>query len=307
MALMTEILKYQAASYTHLEAICRPSNTKLDFYITHMETVELETGECATRLTLGQKLKHPFYGELSPGAEVIIRHRLHWEDRLQYGSAKAWFKDQIIDHPKSAMITLYEPEISDMDHLTPIPVFWLKEAPLDYTLPEVLDTSKAALVFNGKQVLMQGKEVSGASVLFQLQRIKKESEDLRGQTIELKRQALNWHQKAIRLEEVNDQLKNELHAVLSSKSNMKESVIEQVLTALEAHTKIHNAYKALQGTNWLTRTVVIAIVAIALVGAFLLNPNAVTNFLSDRMNQMFIIILAAIGAFAVYMIKRRGK
>lgn len=306
MAMVSEWLKWKASEFTHIDAIIRPSNIKIDFYVKAMETIEIEPGVSATKLTLGEKAKHPFYGTLEAGSFIVIKHVMRWEDRMQYGTAKAWFKEQIIDHPKSALVTLYEPEISDMDHLNPIPVFWLKEAPLDYTMPDFLDP-EAITLFEGKTIISNGNTVTAASYMFKVNKLRKEVEDLKTREVEMKRQALDWHQKAVRLEEVNDQLKNELHAVLSSKSDMKQAVIEQVLTALEAYTKIRNALKAIQGTNWLTRGVIMMILGGIIVAGFLLNPGAATEFLSDRTNQAFIIILALIGAFAYYMSRKRGK
>ena len=304
MAILSEWLKWKAASFTHLDVVCRPSNTKLDLYITTMETAEIEPGINATKLTLGEKVKHPFYGNLEAGQYVVIKHQMRWEDRLEYGAAKAWYKDQIIDHPKSAMITLHEEPISDMDHLNAIPVFWLAEAPQDYALPD-MNQADAITLFEGKNVVSMGKEVTAASFMFDANKQTKELERLKIEIVEKKRAALDWHQKAVRLEEVNDQLKNELHAVLSSKSDMKQAVIEQVLTALEAYTKIRNALKSLQGANWLTRGVIMLLVVGLAVTVFMLNPGPISTFISDRTNQAFIIVLAFIGAFALYMLKRR--
>jgi hypothetical protein len=306
MAMISEFLKWKAAEFTHIDANVRPSNLKLDLYVKEMETAEITPGVCATKLTLGEKVVHPFYGKLAAGSEIIIKHMMKWEDRMMYGSAKAWFKDQIIDHPKSAMVTLYETEISDMDHLEAIPVFWLKEAPLDYNLPDNLDP-EAISIFEGKTVVEGGTKRSAAAYMFDVNKVKKENETLKTMNVEEKRQALSWHQKAIRLEEVNEQLKNELHAVLSSKSDMKQAVIEQVLTALEAYTKIRNALKSLQGGNWLTKGVILLILGVMIVGGFLINPEAVTTFISNRTNQAFIIILVALVAFALYIAKRRKQ
>jgi len=310
MAMISELLKWQAASFTHLEATCRPSNIKLQLYVKEMETVEIEPGISATKLTLGEKVVHPFYGKLDPGTYIVVKHILRWEDRLQYSAGKAVFKDQIIDHPKSAKITLYEPEISDLDHLNPIPVFWLKEAPMDYYMPEDMDPAlitSGIQAFGSKVVQQHGEKSTGASVMFQVTNQKREIEDLKTKNLEYKRQALDWHQKAVRLEEVNDQLKNELHAVLSSKSDQKQSVIEQVLTALEAHTQIRNALKELKGTNWLTKGLAILILAVIAIAAFMSNPTAVTTWLSDRQNQFFVIAIVGIVAFAYYLSKKGKK
>lgn len=311
MVLSNEILKYKSAEFTHIDAICRPSGNRLHIYAKDLRTAEYEPGIYATMLTLGERLVHSIYGEIEKGGNIVIKHWGKWEDRMgEYKQGKAVFKDQVVDHPKSAQVILYEPpDVFDLDHLSPIPVFELKDAPMDYQMPEdqkFLDTSlTGAGDLLVKTVLMEGKQVSGATLLFSYQRVKVENQNLKTRIIEKERQALHWHQKAVNLEEVNKQIKNELHAVLSSKSDQKQSVIEQVLTALEAHTKIRNALKELKPVAWLNKMAVMLILGIVGFGVFLMNPGGIMQWMGEKQNQFFIIILAMIISFAYFYTRQK--
>lgn len=138
----------------------------------------------------------------------------------------------------------------------------------------------------------------------QIQRLKLEN-------AEYKRQALEWHQKFIQAEEVIDQLKNELLAVLRSKADFKASVIQYMLTIREAQLRIEHAIKQLRGKTFtITKWVAITIIALAVIGAFIFVPNfsnTVILWLSNPTNQFFVIVLAAIIGFVIYYVKGRGR
>jgi len=311
MVVTNEVLKWKASEFTHIDGICRPSRSRMHIFVTEIETAEIEPGVYATKLKLGEKLTHSFYGPIEKGGNIVVKHDLPWEVRMQFGQGKAVFKDQVVDHPKSAQVILYEPlGTFDMDHLNPVPVFLLKDAPGDYQLPEdqiILETGGAGELLT-KRVLSEGKELTGASLLFAYQKMKKENEELKTRNIELQRQGLHWHQVAVRFEEVNKQIKNELHSVLSSKSDQKQAVVEMLLTLLEAHTKIRNALKEIRPTTWLNKAVVMMVIAFMGVAIFLLNPGDIMGWLSIQQNQAFIVILAGVIGFSYfYATQKRGR
>ena len=134
---------------------------------------------------------------------------------------------------------------------------------------------------------------------------------LRLENAEYKRQALEWHQKFIQAEEVIDQLKNELLAVLRSKADFKASVIQYMLIIREAQLRIEHAIKQLRGKTFtITKWVAITIIALAVIGAFIFVPNfsnTVILWLSNPANQFFVIVLAVIIGFVIYYAKRRGR
>ena len=293
MIMTEQVLKWTAASYTSIEAICRPSNRKLHLFVKNIETAEITPGVFATKLNLGEKVKHEFYQILE---YIVVKHTLTFEDRFRFTPGKAMYKGYVVDHPKTAKIILYEPYEGsfDVDHLSPIPVFWLKEAPGDYYLPS--------------ETVMGHNPTSNPSEAFEKSKVLMDNERLESENVEWKRQAMDWHQKAVRLEEVNDQIKNELHAILSSKSDQKQGVIEQVLTLLEGHTKIRAALKEVKGpTLTLTKTVAMVILGLAIIGVFVMNPGDLMSWLSIKENQFFIILLVGISVFAYYYAMKKRK
>jgi len=124
-----QFLKWQAAGYAHLLAIIRPHNIRYDLFVKRRDSVEVAPNFYATKLELAVPIKHPFYDKIS---QLVILHRREWEDRIRYSHGKANFKGFLVEHPNSAIITLYETSNFDLDHLNPVPVFSLKEAPGDY-------------------------------------------------------------------------------------------------------------------------------------------------------------------------------
>lgn len=292
MVTLDQFLKWTAASWTYIELVCRPSNVKLHLFVKDLETVEVEPNVYATQLILAEKIKHPFYQTLQ---YIVLKHKFPWEERMQFRPGKAVYKGYVVDHPKTARAVAYEPfEGSfDVDHLNPKPIFWLKEAPGDYYIPETV-LQAPLTVANG-----------GGATAFEMERLIKENEDLKKQIAEEKRSKLDWHQKAVRLEEVVDQLKNELLAVLKSKADFKGAVIEYMLTIREAQLKIENALKQMRGFRFtLSKWVAILILGLAAIGVYMLYPEQVIAWLSQSQNQLFIIILAGVVVFAYYYARK---
>jgi len=129
-----ELLKWQAAEYAHLSAIIRPHNKIFHLFIKKRSSREVneEEGIYATSLELAVPIKHPFYDKVN---QIVVIHEREWEDRIRYTHGKAYFKGYWVEHPNTAKVTLYETGCFDLDHLNPIPVFHLVEAPGDYYVP----------------------------------------------------------------------------------------------------------------------------------------------------------------------------
>jgi len=292
---MDSLLKWQAASYTHIEAICRPSGLKLQLFVKSLETKEIiDTDETtntsesygfATVFYLAEKIKHPFFNILE---YVVIRHRLKYEDHFRFTPGKAVYKGQIVDHPKSAKIILYELSEADVDHLSPVPTFWLKDAPGDYYLqPETTLPNGGKLTIDQAQILT-------------------ENQQLKNERAEYKRQAIDWHQKAVQLGEYVEHLKGELDAVLGSKTKFKVAVLEYMLTFREAQIRIENAIRHMKGVQitW-TKVMALTAVSFAVIGAFVLDVGGVREWFSNGTNQFFVIALVLGSVFVYFYVKKR--
>lgn len=274
-----------AAEYIYIEAACRPSNQKLHLFVKDLETTENEDGINTTKLELGIPVKHKFYQVMR---YLVIQHKFLWEKRMILTPAKANYHGYLVKHPKTAKITLYEQATSDIDHLNPIPTFLLKEAPGDYYLST--ETLAPTVLANGG---------------FQLNELLLKNEKLMREINEHKRSSLDWHQRAVRLEEVVDQLKNELMAVLHSKADFKGTVIEYMLTIREAQLNITNALKTMRKPRI---TITKMVVALACVVGFFLTVWLVPDVLVwVQMNSGLVIVLAALGAVTAYYISTKKK
>jgi hypothetical protein len=297
LAVTTEVLKWKASSFTHIYCICRPSRERLNLFVTDLATKAIAPGIYATELTLGEKAKHKTYGEIPKGGRVVFAHWHEWENRMgEFGAGKALFRDQIIDHAKSAQVVVYEaPGAHDTDHLMPVPIFFLANAPGDYHL-----MGASQLSVSGTEMVNFGEtEIRSEKLLFDYNRVLKQNEILRLLNIEYRRQGLSWHQSAVKLEAVNRQVKNELHGVLTSKSDMVKAVVEYLLTLLEAHTNIRDALKEVRPVSWMNRGLATLIVGIMAVGILLMNPGGILEWLSVARNQMFVL-MAIVGIAGTY-------
>jgi hypothetical protein len=297
MLVVEEILRLMAAEYPHILAICRPSNIQLDLFIEKKQSREIKPGLFSTKLTLGQRVKHPYWQILE---YVVIKHWKAWEKRIEYTKRKVKFKGEMVTHPNSAVVTLYEEAASDVDHLNPVPTFTLTEAPKDVHDPQ--DRWREIVA---PMLAMNGGELS-AEQMFDMERLQAANAELETKNTEYKRQAMYWHNLAIKGEGANKSLKNELHGVLGSDPDQNQAVVEQVLRALGAHVDIHEALKSLRGPfSWLNKTIV-GIIALVVLGAvFLFNPDPIMSWLVRKEVQALIFIGLVIGGAMYFYAKRR--
>jgi len=142
-----------------------------------------------------------------------------------------------------------------------------------------------------------------------MEAFRSEVERLKLENAELKRQALEWHQKFIQAEQVIDQLKNELAAVLAAKADFKTSVIQYMLTIREQQLRIEHAIKHLKRpTISFGKWMAITVIALATIAAFVFSPGLsqkLIAWLSTPGNQFFLIVLAIIVGLIVYYARRR--
>lgn len=301
MIVLEQTLKWMASEYLHILAHCRPSNIELDLFITSIETREIQPGLFSSKLSLGQIVKHPYYQLME---YLVIKHWGTWEDRMEFCQRKVKFKHEEITHNKSAVVTLYEEQTSDVDHLKPIPVFVMVEAPRDYYNPQDYYREVVApmLEANGGQLM----QALTQEQRFDIEKLQSRNMELEGKVVEYERQAMYWHNLAVKGEQVIKQLKNELHAVLSSASDQMQAVIEILLMWLGAHVDIREALKAARGPYaWLNKKVIFGALALVGILMFILNPDPIMQWLQMKEIQAFLLILAVIAGIVYYQTQRR--
>jgi len=135
-------------------------------------------------------------------------------------------------------------------------------------------------------------------------------EAVRMQLAEARRQAFHWHQRCIRAEEVIEQQKNELTAVLKANRDFHDSVVEYMLALRADQLTIANAIKSLTRPRMsLPSWIGVTAVAIAVIAFLYFNPEMVASaleWLSVTRNQIFALAaLAAIGGITYYLRRRR--
>jgi len=299
---------YRTSPYPYVEMFISPRNQKLRFYIKKpIETREVKPGEYATKLNLAFPVKHPYYHVIE---SLVIHHEGLWDKRVKFQPGKAWYKEEVISHPQTTFLVVEEKAKGsfDIDHSSPVPAFRLVWAPGDYYLVKELLKPVNVDDPGSNPSGNPGGAVQVADLRFEDVELRKRVEELEHENAELRRQAYDWHQKYIRAEQVIDQLKNELMAVLKSKADFKASVIQYMLTFREQQLTIANALKKLQGpriafSKWL------AITLIAIAGLIWLqyNPDVlakIQSWLSVTTNQIFVLVALVI-AFAIYISRRQ--
>lgn len=302
MVVIDEALMLMAAKYTHLLVICRPSNIALNLFFKTVETIEIQPGLFSSKFYLGEKVKHPYYQVME---YCVFKHWDILENRLEYTTRKVKFKGNEVTHSRSAVVTVYEETISDVDHLQPIPVFWLTEAPRDYYNPQDYFREVVApqLEANGGQQMLQQLSPEER---FDIRRLQKDNMELQGKAVEYERQALYWHNLAVKGEQIIKQLKNELHAVLGSEGDMQQAVVEMLLMWLGAHVDIREALKAAKGPfSWLNKRLIGVFAAVAVIALFILNPDPIMSWLVRKDIQALLFISLVIVGVIYYYTKRR--
>jgi len=298
MFFVDEMLKWQAASYTYIEATCRPSNEKLHLFVKSIETKQTGPNEWATKLNLGPKAHHSVYHELK---WIVLKHALSYEDRMEFCAGKAVYKSQIVDHPKTARITIYEDDEGgyDVDHLNPIPSYHLQEAPKDFFNSEAMLARRVLVGADGQEYDEQDR--------YDMETLLKEKEILHRSVTEYKRQAWSWHKQAVRFEDVIEHLKGELTAALESKGDFKKGLVQLMLTIREQQLRIEHALKSLKRPTFtVTKIVAMLILGLASLGVFAFVPEA-RAWISSTGNQFFIIIFGGVALAVYYLIVQRRK
>jgi len=143
--------------------------------------------------------------------------------------------------------------------------------------------------------------------MFDMERLQKENAELKTTSVEYERQAMYWHNLAIKGEGANKSLKNELHGVLGSDPDQNQAVVEQVLRALGAHVDIHEALKSVRGAwGWINRKIVMLALAAIVIVVIALNPQPLADAVqSGEVWLLAVIGIVVAGAVIYYTMRRR--
>ena len=277
--------------YRYVRAVLRPVNKVLHLFVRNIETKRVYGNIYSTTLELAYPVKDPYYGKVK---RYSIKHTFRFGDRFRFTHGIASYEGLDVKHGQTCQIVLYQlPEGSfDLDKSEAIPMYWLAEAPGDYNLP----------ILKGFGVQDLGLNPDTSKIVLDYQRLLQEH-------AAVKKQALDWHQRAIKNEEIIEHQANELMGLLESKSDFKHAVREEVITLLELYATLENILKHYGlGKFTFTKLMALTIIAALVVAYLWANPQqleGLQNWLNVQTNQIFLIIIIAIIGIVVYFLYRK--
>jgi len=274
-------------SYPYIRALIRPNNEWIHLFLMPPGTTrKIGSNQYATTLDLRFPITLPGYEKVK---RIELHHTGPWAKRIKFRRGYATWNGFIIRHPQTEIIEVFQSEKSTtmLDHGEPVPIFLLHSASQDYYREHLAASSEADAC------------------------LARNLEELKAQLAEAERQKLEWHQRAISAEEIIEQQKSEIRGLLEAKSNMKDLAYEYMLTIYQACHSIDKALAMLRGprfAGWINKYVVALILGILAIAYVWYNPqfgSALYTWLSNPMNQLFVIAFAGIIALVIYYVSRR--
>jgi len=321
------VLFVMASKYTYVRALVRPSNKFLHLFYKRAlsKCVDPIKSIYATRLILGEPVKIEPYGEVK---EIVVIHKFPWDQRMTFRTGFAWYKGFRVFHPQAAYVEFYERPHAQFDvkFMEPIPVYNLHSASRDYYLlmgglltgnPEMSGQLSVLKEKIGEETLPEGYS-SVDELLQELDKLRAENQALKDELAEVRRQAMDWHQEAVRLEEQLVHVRNELAGLIKSKPDFRNAVIEEMLVIREAQGGIERAIKHLRGRrfewmpDWKTLgTMVIGLGVLAIVYLrwrdIAVGMQRFMSYASVWQNQLFLLGVVAIIGLTFFYAWKKGR
>lgn len=295
IAVLEIVFRLKASEYLYIKMICRPSQRVLHLWI--MEPKEGIRGRRIpgtydmyfTPVDLAEPVK---YGMFEQVTSIDLTHQWAWEERMIFVPGRAMYKGYPLQHSKTATVVVWEAEQDDtrLDFNEAIPRFSVVEAPRDwYLMDEPPPVQRPGTIETVPQSIQELVAQLNAS----------------------EREALNWktryeneHRLRIRVHGFVQSLQNQFEGAISRTRDVTKLVKEELVTLLAAHTTLEGAASELEQRNWLTITRNVALLIVGLVTVVLFATRSdLRNWITE--NWWFIIILAVIGATAIYYMRKK--
>jgi hypothetical protein len=286
----------RANPYPYLRTIVRPGNEELHLFI--KKGVSRRVPGTDNLYYSNLELAFPAgcldYGRVD---RIILYHYGEWGKRIKFRPGWAKYRGMSIKHPQTEKIIVEQKARSStsVDHGSPIPVFFLRDASQDYF--QKFETMPPISINGGMTV--------------QVSRLMDDIARLKAEVAEARRSEHEWHQKALAYEEIIEQQKAEIRGLTEGKTSYKDVAYEFVLSLLEATSDIVQGLKKIRGPRvslTFNKWMAIVIISIASIAYLYLNPDlthGIMLWLSSPMNQLFFLILIAIVLGAIYYIQKR--
>lgn len=276
----TFIFQVITQSYPYFRAYLVPSKKVLHLFAKSMKSSRTTELNWATEIELAFPVKHEYYGKLK---KVIFHHRYPREKRFNFDHGTCVYLGYSVDHPQVEHVTLYEyPRGSyDLDHVDPVPTFYVREASNDYFLN------------------LPGMHNPGTHMLIEVQH----------QLNEKTREAIDYKEKFIREEERSKHFQNQLAGMMKGESDFDATVTERMLAIRRVQLRIENALK--HRGKFIGVTAAVVLIFGMVIGSLILvfNPHGVvTNFGQWlQANTMLAGIFGALACLTVYYLIARRK
>lgn len=316
------IIQFYVNKFAYLEVLIRPSNRVVGLFLNNHESKVIDAAKDRHSTTLF--LAFPVKIGAEKVKQVVLNHTRSWEDRIGFRSGGyARYNGYSVPHPQSERIEVYQEASGNLsiDHGETIPVFSLKTASKDYLshLPMPKDPQKTkqaatkdAAASNMGEVAEEAPESIDASVSLEDETASKDAEILKLQSLvnEWMRKAGEWHQKAIAYEDIIKQQGVETKGLLEGKTGIQELAYEFLLTVYVACGSIDKALAQLKGNRmeWFNKYAMYAALGLIFFGYIWFNPDAakaIQAWISVSTNQLFVLILIALGVVGFYLRSRR--
>jgi hypothetical protein len=308
----TVVIREITNSYPNIHMTNRTDGYDYSLYIRQSEeATEQQVGpnQYATTLPLRFKTYFPDYGKVD---KVILHHVGHWGDVMLFKPGKANWNNVVVDHPQTTKIVVSQTPGATVavDYGESIPVFYLRDSPKFYT-------KFSACVNYGKKELEPEalKELDNSELANALTDLSVRYNQLVEVYNETNRSQLKWHRERINLAETNAHQRVELQAEQESQLNFTDSVNSRLLTLVQVHGGIKNAFKSANrgktNLGFLTNKWFILLVVAALAFAFVnFNPSVsegIQYWFSNPVNQIFVLALIGLIVAGVYFVMRHKK
>jgi len=287
----------KASPYPYLELIVRPDNKKLHCFVEKDLSYQrhLGNGFYESHLKLAVPVKFKDYGKVK---EIILLHRGRLSERVNLRPGTAVWYGLFISHPATDIVEVVQAKTATttIDHGEPVPVFYLVMGGRSKYSEVPTPLLKVANVADGG-------DAPSAEVI---EALRARVQELEMENAKLRRDALEYQQRALALEEINVQKTAETAGLLEAKVGIKEHAYEVFLGLYNAFGRFDKALEALKGRRFgLTfgKWMAITIIALAFIGLLWARPDIAHAFavwLSNPLNALiFVIALVVIAVIAL--------
>jgi hypothetical protein len=283
----TVLTRDKYLQYTLIQLVVRPSNEKINLFITGGKSKPLQDDWKAMFLNLTWPKHILDYPDLQE--QVAIMYPGSWaNDHVHYHSLDIDVAGFSFTHSQAELLDVKQlsRNAASMDHGIYCPVFKLIAG--SKTATPILDIDSSEL-----------KEITDPKARLLVKAAKDDAQ-------EYKRRADEYLSQIHNLEDVNGQQEDTIEGIMRGRSGVREAGIEYATTVYDAIGNLEKAIKIMKGTSPMDYLKWVFLGGIILVIALFLHytPN-VTNGIMQTINSPFVdIVVALVAVAAIFIVVR---